>query len=134
MAKKKISNEIPASEDWKSLAFRLVQLMEKSSEPEGRLALPLSSPKRRKKNGSNAIEQDAESQSKSKSGRTQSGQLRAPEYFRELVIDHPEWDRHKALEEAKRAGFAIPIGTMNVTYYETRKTVDLLRSKGLLGD
>lgn len=56
----------------------------------------------------------------------------ASDFFRELCIDNPKWDRDTLMSKALKSGFPIRPGTANVIYYEIKKLLQILAEKKLI--
>ena len=56
----------------------------------------------------------------------------ASDFFRELCIDNPTWDRGALMAKALKSGYPIQPGTANVIYYEMKKILEILAEKGII--
>jgi hypothetical protein len=54
------------------------------------------------------------------------------DFFRELCIDNPKWDRDALMAKAAKSGYPIRPGTANVIYYEIKRVLEILANKKLI--
>ena len=53
-------------------------------------------------------------------------------FYRRLMILNPDWDKARLIDEMEQNGFHLSAGTLEITYYETKSTLAVLKEEGML--